>query len=53
MLKKMTLIAGSLAILASATGCCGIPCGLNCCWTNALINGVSLLRDLFNYQIAI
>ncbi|NLX13090.1 MAG: hypothetical protein GXY44_05460 [Phycisphaerales bacterium] len=54
MLKKMALIAGSLSVLATATGCCGIPCGLpNCCWTNAAINGLSLIRDLFDYTIAI
>ncbi|NLX13089.1 MAG: hypothetical protein GXY44_05455 [Phycisphaerales bacterium] len=49
MLKKMALIAGSVSVLATATGCCG----LNCCWANTAINGLSLVRDLFNYTIAI
>jgi len=51
MLKKMALVAGSLSVLLTATGCCG--CGLNCCWTGVLVNGLDLVRDLFDYTIAI
>ena len=49
MLKKMALVASAITVLVTATGCCG----LNCCYANAAINGLSLLRDLFNYTIAI
>ncbi len=50
MLKKMALVAGSLSMLVAVTGCGCMP---NCCWTGTAINALSLLRDLFNYQIAI
>jgi len=54
MLKKMALVAGSLAVLVSATGCCGLNlCGINCCWAGVLVNGLDLVRDLFDYTIVI
>ncbi len=52
MLKRIAMVGVALSVLVatSGAGCC-LP--VNCCWTNAVINGASLLRDLFNYQIAI
>ncbi len=51
MLKRIALVGGALSVLVGAggAGCC-MP---NCCWTNTAISALSLLRDLFNYQIAI
>ena len=52
MLKRIALLAGALSVLVTAggAGCC-MPA--NCCYINAAIYGLGLLRDLFNYQIAI
>jgi hypothetical protein len=49
MLKRSALIASALVVLVSSAGCCG----LNCCWTNVIVNSLDLLRDVFAFEMAI